>query len=91
MPSGDVVAGLDDLTGDLEPEDVGCAVWWRIPALPLQDVGAVDRRGPHGDQHLLACRHGDRAVDDLQLSGIAGLSDYDCTHTRSFLLGLSGL
>jgi hypothetical protein len=39
----------------------------------------------------LACRHGDRAVDDLQLSGIAGLSDYDCTHTRSFLLGLSGL
>ena len=52
----------------------------RVVALPLQQVGPVDRRGGDVDDHLVGLGLGVGDLLDLQHLGAAGLGDDDCAH-----------
>jgi hypothetical protein len=76
-----VGADLDDLTGVLEPGDVGRrAGRRRVEPHPLEEIGAVQARPAHADAHVRR-RQGRRGqVDELEDLGPAGLTDADGAH-----------
>ena len=67
-----------DLTGELEPRDVGRRPRRRgVGAAALEDVGAVDPRRPDPDEHLARARLEVRVLGDGEL---AALADRDSPH-----------
>ena len=80
---GDALAELGDAAAALEADRVGGAGRRRVEALPLQGVGAVDRRGDDLDEDLAGA--GARGVDlaDGQDLGAAGAGGDDCAQGLS--------
>jgi hypothetical protein len=73
---------VDHLAGALEAEDRRGAGWGRVHALSLQQVGAVDRRGPHADAEIgLAQRRGGGLAGDEDAL-VARLANEDGAHPR---------
>ena len=52
-----------DGAGDLEAGNIRCAWRRRILAQPLHDVGTIDARGRHANQHLTVARAGARRAE----------------------------
>jgi len=80
VPAGNRITECLDGPGDLHAEVGRGAGRWRVVALPLQDVGAIQRRGSDPNQDLT--RTCNRIVDLLNFEDVrtAGLSDDDCAH-----------
>ena len=64
--------GPNDSAGYFEPEQIGRALWRRIGACALDDIGPVDPGGGDLDQHFFGARYGYRALAKAQNLGAAG-------------------
>ena len=68
----DALAERGDRAAALQPDDVRRPGRRRVEALPLQDVGAVDRRGRDVDQHLARAGLGSGTSATVRTSGPPG-------------------
>jgi hypothetical protein len=74
------LAHRNNLAGNLKTRNVGRTGRWRIGALPLQAIWAVDPGGSHLDEKLCIAWRRRRAVRRNQHLWTARLPDFDCTH-----------
>src|SRR5690606_9272490 len=81
LPALDTLAERGDPAGALEPDDVRRAGRRRVVALPLQQVGAVDRARHHVDDDLARARDGVRDLGPLQHFRAARFPHRDRMHT----------
>ena len=79
---GPGIGGRDDLSADLQAGNIGGARRRRILAQPLHDVGPVDARGGHADEHFTGARHGHRTGHEPQDVRAARPGDLDRAHRR---------
>ena len=86
-PAVDALTERLDDPAHLEPRDVGLAGRWRVVALALQQVGAVDSgsRDPH--EHLAGARGGRVDVGEHQRVGAAELGEGDRLHPATVCPG----
>ena len=66
-----------NLTGTLQPEDVGRAGWRLVEALPLEQVGSVHTGGLDADEHFARAGFGVGPLHDLQSVHFTGFIDDD--------------
>ncbi len=71
LPARHTLADACDLACDLKAQDVGCARGRGVSTASLEQVGPVDARRAHPDQHLSWARNGIGAFGDLQRLGRA--------------------
>ena len=82
-PAGHAVAERGDPARALQPRVRRGARRRRVVALPLQEVGPVDRAGGDLDEHLAGAGLRVRHLGPLQHLGTAGLADRDRVHGPS--------
>ncbi len=80
FPAGCGGADCGDFTGNFHPDDLRRARRWRIEALALEQVGAIDAGGVDANQDFVGLdrRLGDLA--DFQCVFIAGFFNDYCFH-----------
>jgi hypothetical protein len=86
-PSADALAQFGDRAGHFHAENLGRARRRRITARALRQIGVVQPRRGHLDQHLAGFRHRFRRVVEDKATIGTGIVDADGFHAKRPCLG----